>query len=164
MHRTPFMSKGRVRPCMLVCTQVICMPYYRIFQYYHQFNLTKYSTRDRDEYILIPFYQLMKANRRAIANPSLQPLTPANTRRPGCQRLDSVPPAPTLKKKTKKTQPIFLVGCLSCLSFRQASGTSRMKPVAKPEVLCGGPHLVVKSGTAFPTKEDWQVVFNSKAP
>lgn len=39
-----------------------------------------------------------------------------------------------------------------------------MKPVAKPEVLCGGPHLVVKSGTAFPTKEDWQVVFNSKAP
>lgn len=39
-----------------------------------------------------------------------------------------------------------------------------MKPVAKPEVLCGGPHLVVKSGTAFPTREDWQVVFNSKAP
>ena len=39
-----------------------------------------------------------------------------------------------------------------------------MKPVAKPEVLGGGPHLVAKSETAFPAKEDWQVVFNSKAP
>ena len=118
-HRPPFMSKGRVRPCMLVCTQVICMPYYRIFQYYHQFNLTKYSTRDRDEYILIPFYQLMKANRRAIANPSLQPLTPANTRRPGCQRLDSVPPAPTLKKKTKKN-PTHIPGWMPFVPQFQA--------------------------------------------
>lgn len=114
MYRMPLMSKGCVRPCMLVCTQVICMPYYRIFQYYHQFNLTKYSTRDREEYILIPFYQLTKTNRRAIANPSLQPLTPANTRRPGCHRLDSPAPPP------KKQQPIFLVGCLWGLSFRQA--------------------------------------------
>lgn len=48
--------RQRMWSCMLVRTQVICVPYYRIFQYYHQFNLTKYSTRDRDEYILIPFH------------------------------------------------------------------------------------------------------------
>lgn len=40
----------------------------------------------------------------------------------------------------------------------QASVTSLKKPVAQSEVLGRRPHLVARSGKAFPTKEDWQVV------